>query len=152
MKEFFKEQFLFNQWANEKLLDFIDEHDLKNDRINPVFSHLTLAQVIWCDRLNNRPTPVNINEWASWPWEEIEKKNRESNQKLFEFVNGHQDDDFKEIVEFINTSGASHSKSVRQVITQVIHYANFHRGQISIIIHEDNITAPSTDYLDFENS
>ena len=149
MREFFMEQFHFNQWANEKLLDFIEENDLKNDRINPIFSHLTLAQVIWCDRLNNKPTPVEINEWASWPWEEIDEKNRKTNQVLIDFVDQHNDDDFEEIMDFVNTTGTEQSRSVRHIITQVIHYTTFHRGEIAIVIHENNITAPSTDFLDF---
>jgi len=152
MIEFFKEQFLFNQWANEKLLDFIYENDLINDRISPVFSHLTLAQVIWCDRLNHKPTPVNINEWSSWPWEEIDEKNRQTNQGLIDFVDGRTGDDFEEVINFVNTNGTDHSRSMRHILTQICHYTTFHRGQIAIVIHEDNITAPSTDFLDFESS
>ena len=150
MKNFFKEQFRFNQWANEKLLDFIEANDLKNERISPIFSHLTLAQIIWCDRLNNKPTPVNINEWASWPWEEIDEKNRRTNQDLIDFVDNHANDGFDEIIDFVNTAGTPHTRSVRHTITQIVHYTTFHRGEISIVIHEDNITAPSTDFLDFE--
>ena len=150
MKEYFRKQLQYNMWANEKLLDFIDENDLKNKRIIPIFSHLTLAQIIWCDRLNKKPTPVNINEWASWPWDEIDEKNRKSNHDLIDFVSNHTDDDFNEIVDFVNTAGTSHSRSVQHTITQVIHYTTFHRGEIAIVIHEDNITAPSTDFHDFE--
>ncbi len=148
MKEFFLVQFRFNQWANERLLDFIEQNNLKNDRINPVFSHLTLNQVLSCKRLNNYTTPVNINEWTSWPWAEIDAKNRETNEDLIDFVNAHNEN-FEEMVSFVNTSGTELLRSVRHILTHIMHHSSYHRGQIAIIIHEDNIIAPSTDFLDF---
>lgn len=150
MKTLFHEQFRYNQWANDKLLTFVADHNLKNNRINPIFSHLTLAQVIWCDRLYRKITPVNINEWATWPWEEIEEKCRRTNEVLIDFVEKHADDDFGEIIEFINTSGTPYMRSTSQILIHVAQYTNFHRGQIVALIHQDeNLITPSLDFIDF---
>lgn len=153
MKTLFEDQFRYNQWANEKLLAFIDENGLTNNRINPIFAHLTHAQVIWCDRLNNRPTQQDVNDWATWPWEEIKGKCRKTNVGLLAFVLTHANDEFREIVNFINTSGTPYSREVRQVITHVMQTTNFHRGQIVGLIHQnENLMTPSLDFIDFVNS
>jgi len=153
MKTLFEDQFRYNQWANEKLLAFIDENSLTNNRINPIFAHLTHAQVIWCDRLNNKPTSQDVNEWATWPWEEIKSKCRKTNADLLAFVLTHANDEFREIVNFINTSGTPYSREVRQVITHVMQSTNFHRGQIVGLIHQnENLMTPSLDFIDFVNS
>jgi uncharacterized damage-inducible protein DinB len=153
MKALFQEQFRYNEWANNKLLAFASEKNLTNNRINPIFSHLTLAQVIWCDRLHGKPTAQDINEWTTWPWEDIVDKCNQTNADLLAFVNDHADNDFGEKIKFINTSGTHYHRQVRQVLTHVLQYTNFHRGQIVGLIHQgENIITPSLDFIDFVNS
>jgi uncharacterized damage-inducible protein DinB len=153
MKTLFTEQFRYNQWANGKLLAFIDEKQLTNNRINPIFSHLTLAQVIWCDRLHNKPTPQGINEWATWPWDEIQEKCLATSQSLLDYVLNHSDDMFDAVIDFVNTSGTPYSRPVHQVLAHVLQYTNFHRGQIVGLIHQnENLMTPSLDFIDFVNS
>ena len=153
MKALFLEHFKYNKWANEKLLTFAAENNLTNNRINPIFSHLTLAQVIWCDRLHGNDAPQDINEWTTWPWEDIVEKCSQTNKDLISYVNNHADDDFNEEIKFINTSGTDYVRQVRQVLTHVMQYTNFHRGQIVGLIHQgENIITPSLDFIDFANS
>ena len=153
MKVLFQNQFRYNQWANEKLLAFCASNKVNNNRINPIFSHLTLAQVLWCDRLNGKPTPPETNEWTTWPWDEIVEKCNETNSLLIEYVDAHVDDEFNEEIDFINTSGTANIRKVRDVLTHVSQYTNFDRGQIVGLIHQgENIITPSLDYIDYLNS
>jgi uncharacterized damage-inducible protein DinB len=153
MKALFQEQFRYNQWANEKLLAFASENNLTNNRINPIFSHLTLAQVIWCDRLHGKPTPQDINQWTTWPWEDIVEKCNQTSADFIAFVDAHENNDFSENVEFLNTSGTTYVRQVSKVLMHVMQYGNFHRGQIVGLIHQgENLITPSLDFIDFVNS
>ncbi len=150
MKAFFHEQYKYNEWANEKLLEFVEVNNFKSNSINPIFSHLTLAQVMWRDRLKSKDTPVNINEWATWPWDEIEEKCRRSSKDLIAYVE--DPIDLEKSIEFVNTSGTKYRRSVKQILNHILYYTSFHRGQIVGIIHQkENIPTPSLDYIDYVN-
>lgn len=150
MKAFYSEQFRYNQWANERLIGFITENQLQNNRLNPIFSHLTVAQVLWVDRLHKKNVPININEWANWSWTEISKKCKDSDKALVQFVDKHPDNLYDETLEYVNSSGTPHKRTVRQVLINLLHYTSYHRGQLAAIIHQnENMATPSTEFLDY---
>jgi uncharacterized damage-inducible protein DinB len=150
MKPFFTEQFRYNQWANQRMLTFIGEHQLQNNRIHPIFAHLTLGQMTWVERLRQRNMPVNITDWANWSWLDIESNCIKSGRELISIVDSHPDDQFDEKLTYMNTSGTEHQRAVKQVLINLLHYTTYHRGQLAAIIHQnENLATPSIEFVDF---
>ncbi|MDH5399099.1 MAG: DinB family protein [Cyclobacteriaceae bacterium] len=135
MKRYYTDLFKFNEWANTRLLIFLEEEGIKDDRVLEIYSHLISAQTVWLLRIKDLPTsPFPL--WEKYKLSELRTMNEESNTNWLKFIHGHRLQTFEEMIGFYNSQGARYEHTVAQIINQVITHSAYHRGQINSRLKE----------------
>lgn len=145
----------YDQWANLKLLDHLDQmqENIFNKTLDGVFPtiaetfyHIYRANRIWFKRcLPDLALDESITEFHSID----HAKNSFSNQHglLIEAVNRH----FGELGEIVyqNQMGTTFKNEFDEVIHHLANHGTYHRGNIASMIRQCGVKGTSTDYIQF---
>lgn len=162
MHSLLSQQAKYNLWANESLIDRINEADSSTmdkkvkssfDSIRKTLGHIYDAEKIWLNRLGG-------TSLANWPSQNLELFKPElllnESQLLIDFVEKLNEQEFNKICTYENRSGEKFDQKVWEILMHVFNHSTYHRGQIITILREfGEESLPSTDlirYLGLERS
>lgn len=147
-KKYFSRLYAYNTWANEMLYAFLEEGAYQNKKIDELFSHVTVAQILWHHRITGQ-------EKAKWglfdtiPTHLLPDLNQKSNQAWQTLVEETTKPRFKESISYVDTIGDSHETVLRDIMTHVANHGTHHRGQIVGWLRAEGIAPPALDFLYF---
>ena len=148
MKEYFRELLRYNDWANQRVLITFEEHNITDDRLLSLFSHLLTAQIIWLNRIKGIPTsPFPI--WEQYKLRELRTMTMESSTNWINYLEEHQMSTFEEMIFYKNSAGRKYETTIKDIISQVINHSTYHRGQIAGALRERGIDPPGPDYITY---
>ena len=142
MKEFFKQIFEYEHWANLKVLESMICASETHQRAIEIYSHTIAAQRIWLDRINGDKTELKV-------WEVFDTKIMlellEINYTDIKKVIDNQD--FEQLIAYQNSSGQHYTTIIKQILSHLALHASYHRGQVVLLLkdHVDNL--PITDFI-----
>ncbi len=143
MKEHFLTLYHYEAWANEKVMDSIQNYSPKDQQILRLFSHILSAQTIWLQRLSFQPTIQNA--WQVLAVEECKLQMHQNHQLLLEFLeNTH---DFFQKISYKNTKGEEFTNSIYEILTHLFNHSSYHRGQIVFCLKNYTQELPVTDII-----
>lgn len=149
MKKHFREQFDYNDWANNKILISLQQAGIKKGRIINIYSHILTAQVIWLLRIRGLPTsPFPI--WEEYKINELESMSEESSTNWKNYLDEHEMETFEEMIHYSNTQDRTYESTIREIIIHVLNHSTYHRGQIAMMLREMNIEPPVTDFIAYQ--
>jgi len=137
--------FEYNLWANQKFGEILKGSAFKNPKILTFISHILNAQLIWIDRINRKASGTKV--WTEYPIESAVDQLLESSQAWLEMLEN--ESDFDRMISYQNSLGASHSSVVFDIISHVANHGTHHRGQIALLLREENIAPPASDFILF---
>jgi uncharacterized damage-inducible protein DinB len=144
MKEYFKQIFEHDYWANLKVLESMICAVETQQRAIEIFSHTIATQRIWLDRINGDKTDLKI-------WEVFETKIMlellEINYADINKVIDYQD--FGQLIAYQNSSGQHYTTIIRQILSHLALHASHHRGQVVLLLKDHVDTLPTTDFIFF---
>lgn len=142
MKEYFKQIFEHEYWANLKVLESMICASEIPQRAVEIFSHTIAAQRIWLDRINGNTTELKV-------WEVFDTKIMlellEINYNDINKVIDNQD--FEQLIAYQTTNGRYCTNTIKHILSHLALHASYHRGQIIILLKEEIDTLPATDYI-----
>jgi uncharacterized damage-inducible protein DinB len=147
-KKHFSRLYTYNAWANEMLYSYLSEGAYQNQKINELFSHITVAQIIWHHRVTRQEKP----KWSLFdtiPTHLLLELNEKSNEAWQELVANTSKSGFKEVISYVDTIGESHQTVLRDIMTHVANHGTHHRGQMVGWLRAEDIAPPALDYLYF---
>lgn len=142
MREYFKQIFEHEHWANLKVLESIICASETPQRAIEIFSHTIAAQRIWLDRINGNVTELKV-------WEVFDK---EIMLELLEInytdINKIIDtQDFEQLIAYKTTTGQHFTSTINQILSHLALHASYHRGQVVLLLKGKVETLPATDYI-----
>lgn len=142
MKEYFKQIFEHEHWANLKVLESIICASETPQRAIEIFSHTIAAQRIWLDRINGNVTELKV-------WEVFDK---EIMLELLEInyadINKIIDtQEFEQLIAYKTTTGQHFTSTINQILSHLALHASYHRGQVVLLLKGKVETLPATDYI-----
>ncbi|HWV28935.1 MAG TPA: DinB family protein [Dyadobacter sp.] len=147
MKAFFIRFFTFNNWANKVIADFISAHDIQNEQVLRIASHLAHAQRNWYFRVIGQQNDVAL--WTPLQPPAIAAQLAENGTLWLSHLSGSQDDDFHTKLAYKNMAGDPYLDNLADVLTHIVNHSTYHRGQIINLIRELGMTPPGTDFILF---
>jgi uncharacterized damage-inducible protein DinB len=150
MKDYFKQLFQYDKWANECLLDKFEHQFPLNQRIYELFSHMLSAERVWLDRVLGLPQSVAV--WAERLPEEIKEDTENYNAGWLDFIDSLAPDDFEKNVHYVNSQGNAFDMRLVDIITHVINHGTHHRGNIIILMKEEGYVLPDIDFFIYVNT
>jgi uncharacterized damage-inducible protein DinB len=142
MKEYFKQIFEHEHWANLKVLESMIGASKTQKRAIEIYSHAIAAQRIWLDRINGEKTDLKI-------WEVFETKimlelleiNYVDIKKVIENQN------FEQLIAYQNSNGQHYTTIIKQILSHLALHASYHRGQVVLLLKDHVDTLPTTDFI-----
>jgi uncharacterized damage-inducible protein DinB len=148
MKSYFLRLFRFNDWANQRLLITIKNHQVQDEKILTLMSHIISAEIIWLNRIKNLPTsPFPL--WEKYKLSELLTMNMESSNNWLNFVEANRSESFSEMIDYKNIEGKSFETLLQDIMIHVVNHGTHHRSQVSNILKEKGIDSPPLDFIVF---
>lgn len=151
MKKHFIDLLKYNDWANQRVLITLEEHEINDEEILKLYSHVLSAQIVWLNRIIDIPTsPFPL--WEVYNLRELRSMTEESARNWMNYMETHRFETFEEMIFYKNTKGKKFENTIREIISHVINHSTYHRGQIAAKISVKGLEAPVTDYIAYARS
>jgi|AntRauTorckE6833_2_1112554.scaffolds.fasta_scaffold03514_6 uncharacterized damage-inducible protein DinB len=134
----------YDEWANHRVFNAIKK---VNDsafeaEIKKLFAHLLSAQLVWMNRINNRPLPDEI--WPDLSISEMKGLLNKQPKKLKSLVSRKE-----ELIRYKNTKGDEFQNSVEEILVHLTIHGQHHRAQIASHLRKAGANPPGTDFIFF---
>lgn len=136
-------------WADGRILDALEESGTKNKDLLKLIRHVAVAEQVWLSRLQGKGSV----EYSLWEESEdltaIRTMFKENAEQYRVYIEGLEESDLNEIIDYTNQSGVSFRTSVRDILLQVLLHGQYHRGQINRALRIESIEPVQVDYITF---
>ena len=142
MKNYFKQVFEHEYWANIKVLETLISVEMPPQRAIEVFSHTIAAQRIWLDRMKGDTTELKVWEvFDSKIMLELLEINHTDLLKILD------NQDINQLIAYQNSEGGHHTSTINQILTHLALHAAYHRGQVVLLLKNQVDSLPTTDFI-----
>jgi uncharacterized damage-inducible protein DinB len=150
------ELYSYNNWANERLLEFVntlDMADFTRDMSNSFRSirdtmfHIVGAEELWLSRWLGEEGRMLLDASTFLDVQSI--KDRWCNHKshINNFVSSLTDDHLTKIISYKNLKGIEYSLELWKQMLHTVNHSTQHRGQIVTMGRQLNLQPPSLDLI-----
>ncbi|MFC5702771.1 DinB family protein [Cohnella faecalis] len=136
-------------WADERILDALKESGTKDKDLLKLVRHVAAAERVWLSRLQGKGSaPYSL-------WEEAEDLTairtmfEENAEQYRVYIEGLEESELDEMVDYANQSGVPFRTSVRDILSQVLLHGQYHRGQINRGLRIESAEPAQVDYITF---
>lgn len=150
MRNYFIKLFDFNYWANNIIIDFLNQNKIADQKILNIMSHIAHAQHNWYFRVVNQQQDIPV--WSIISMEKLTSTLAANGGLWNEFVKGLNEEILAKPLEYRNMQGDPYLNALEDVLAHVVNHSTYHRGQVIFLIREAGIVPPSTDYIRFARS
>jgi len=137
-----KSQLEYNHWANECFIEKIQSFSIGN--AHEIMGHILSVQSLWLDRINVEPFRYGI--WERIPVDQWRKLNNDNYQRSLSIL---EHKALEDMVAYEDHKGVFCVKWMKDIFTHVSMHGAYHRGQLAILLRQNNHSPPITDYSDF---
>jgi uncharacterized damage-inducible protein DinB len=145
MHEYFLRLFTFNNWANQLTCLSVIKHQLKDEKITALLSHLVHAQSNWYKRITEKQADQPV--WSLVELFQIPLLLEQNGNLWLEYLKEREDDFFRKSIPYTNMAGQPYLNTVQDILVHVVNHATYHRGQVIGRIRELGCVPPATDYI-----
>jgi len=142
MKEYFKQVFEHEHWANLKVLESMIGATEISQRIIEIFSHTIAAQRIWLDRINGNKTELKV--WEVFDTNIMLELLEINYSDILKVINNQ---DFERLITYQTSNGRHFTSTINQILSHLALHASYHRGQVVLLLKGKVDTLPTTDYI-----
>ncbi|HBF20847.1 MAG: damage-inducible protein DinB [Owenweeksia sp.] len=132
----------YNFWANDQFILRLKEQDALPDSIHRQVSHLLSAHRIWLHRVNGRGTLPSV--WGEVDLSSWEGINIELYNETTDLVKSNALD---RVISYRNSKGELFEDPLRAILFHVINHSTHHRAQIALLMRQNQILPPVSDYI-----
>lgn len=148
VKQYLLDLFGYNDWANLKLLETIQQLPDKEEAVL-LFSHLITAQNKWINRIT-RHSEDQLLSWSApvFALEELGNQWRESTDQWLELLRAEDEKSLQRQITFTRAAdGKLMAVKLIDIVLQLNYHSIHHRAQINKLISKQGVTPPATDYI-----
>lgn len=144
IREFFEQQFIFNDWANWRLISFLSEQ--KSEKSQRILAHILITEKEYFERFYGKDS-TGFNFWQSLSIEECGRLAQENFENYRNLLRNFDNEGLEHSVEYKTSEGIACQSKFRELLTQVLFHSAHHRGNIMLKIREEGFQPPAIDYI-----
>ncbi len=135
-------------WANQRILETMQNMEDENQEVSRLFSHILFAEKVWITRLRE------LNSSGIPIWSEVDIKVcaelvMQNEESITTFLTNLSDTDLDKLISYKNSKGKEYKNSVRDVLTHVAMHGQYHRGQINSRLRAEGFEPVNIDFITF---
>ena len=149
LKNHLNDQFTYNHHANGQFIEQLEaSSESVPERVHELFGHILNAHGIWLARIAGKQNQ------APMPWDEVAPdKYSELNEVMLLATRKLLDEgNINRKITYKSTSGTEYFNTVKEILSHVILHSMHHRAQIAILLRQQDIDPPASDYIFFRRS
>ena len=152
------ELYSYNNWANEKLLEFVgtlDLGDFNRDLLNSFSSirdtvvHILGAEELWLSRWMGEEGRVLLDASTFPDVKSVNNRWSVHRPNINSFVSSMTDDHLTRFISYKNLKGIAYSLELWKQMLHMINHSSYHRGQIITMCRQLNLQPPSLDLISY---
>ncbi|CAN7507601.1 DUF664 domain-containing protein [Paenibacillus sp. LjRoot153] len=136
-------------WADGRIVDALEESETKNKDLVKLVRHVAVAERVWLSRLQCKGS----TQYSLWEEAEdltaIRTMFEENAEQYRVYIEGLQESELDEMIDYANQSGVPFRTSVRDILLQVLLHGQYHRGQINRALRIESAEPVQVDYITF---
>ncbi|GAB3162887.1 hypothetical protein GCM10027291_01490 [Telluribacter humicola] len=150
MKDQLKDWFSYNHEANERFMEILTRGEGVPDKPLSLLSHILNAHQIWLDRI------YTTGSTSRKPWQQIERvdlaaTNNEVYQQTGVYLQAERFGmGLQRPITYSNTQGVRFENTIQEIYMHILFHSAYHRGQIALLLREQGIDPPLSDYIFFK--
>lgn len=136
-------------WADGRILDALEESETKNKDLLKLVRHVAVAERVWLSRLQGKGS----GQYSLWEeaedLTEIRTMFEENAEQYRVYIEGLEESELDEMIDYANLSGVPFRTSVRDILSQILLHGQYHRGQINQALRIESAEPAQVDYITF---
>ncbi|HKJ30202.1 MAG TPA: DinB family protein [Balneolales bacterium] len=145
MIQYFTRLFRYDRWANEKIIDALNNVDPRDEKMDQLMSHIFVIEEMWFERIVNGSSQIRpVDTLSRNLWLDKSQVLSENYRNLLKNVDEIELDRKR---TYKNTKGTTHHFPLRDLLGHVINHSTHHRAQIAFRLRELRYEPPATDYI-----
>lgn len=154
-RDFILEQYEYHHWAADRVLEAVGalSADLLDDEWGGSFKsgrallrHVVGVEFLWCERWNGR-SPKALPEYpATWSGRDYLREWKKIRAEQLEFLGRLTRDLLQGELTYLNIKGERWTYRLSDLLIHVVNHGTYHRGQLTHLLRDVALAAPSTDY------
>jgi uncharacterized damage-inducible protein DinB len=147
MKDHLIDSFVFNDYANKKMLNKISGLPEKEECVK-FFSHIINSQNKWMARILRQNHAPQMSWWDPvYALEQLEQEWSESLQAWINFLRNKTEEQIFSDIEFIGYDGSEWKARLVDIALQLNYHSIHHRAQMQMLIRQQGIEPDFIDYI-----
>ena len=154
-RDFVLDHFAYHHWASDRTLESVaalsvDQLDepwggsFKSGRA--LVRHVVGVEFLWCERWNGR-SPKGLPEYpATWSGRDYLKEWKKIRAEQSEYLSRLSRDMLLGELTYLNIKGERWTYHLSEVLIHIVNHGTYHRGQLTHLLRDMGLAAPSTDY------
>jgi len=138
---FFDDILRYSHWANKAYAQVLQGLPPEQE-VHRLFCHLLNAQIIWMERVKGVPPSLGV--WQEHPPEQYEALNQKALGASLQQLDETPPD---KIVAYRNSDGDKFLNSFGEILFHLVNHASYHRAQIAVLLKQQGLQPPPSDYI-----
>lgn len=131
----------YHHEANALFFHFMEQHEVSSE-VYSFMSHVLNAQIIWLDRIEQKPTQVGVWDIHSLPG--LKDMDEKEHARAKRILDRHK---LSERCFYHNSKQIGFENTIGQIMLHVYNHGTHHRGQVALLIRQMGLTPPASDYI-----
>lgn len=142
----FESLFDYDRWANRRLVEVMKNAGPVPPRAPNLLMHLLRAQDVWHKRIEDG-NHADVELWIEASLEDCAERVEKTDHRWQDLIGALSDGDLDKDVSYKNSEGTAFETPLREVLSHVVNHGTHHRGQIALVLRENGVAPPPTDYI-----
>ena len=143
--QYFSDIAKYNQWANTKVIGWMDQltDEQWNQSLVSSFPsiaetvlHIVAAEQVWCDRLEKKENPIWLPDTFIGDRNSILRLWENSSQILIDFIVKIHEDHLQSPIHYKRINGEAFTQPVYEILSHVFNHSTYHRGQLVTMLRQ----------------
>ncbi len=147
MKAYFQKLYLYNEWANNRVLKALKGQQVADSKILEIMGHVVAAQLLWLHRVKHLPPP-DVKLWGLYSLEEIASMSDSACKQWLQFVA--ERDTFNEELSYLNYKGEPYTNNVETIMIHLVNHSSYHRAQVALLLRQKGYEPVNTDFITYD--
>lgn len=138
--------FRYEFWADREALAALSRAgDRAPPRALAIMNHVLAAAHLWLTRLTGEK--IKIDVWPSLSVAQMEERINTLSAVWQLWIAGAKSSDLDRDITYVNSLGESWTSKVRDIITHIPIHAAYHRGQVAVLLGQNQQKPAYTDFI-----
>jgi len=147
MKKYFLKLYQYNAWANQRVLNCLNQQNVHHEKILSLMGHVAVAETLWFHRIKGLQVP-DLKLWGNYSLDEIEAMMTKADHQWLEFIE--ETENFDRELSYTNYTGNPYTNNVETIMIHTVNHASYHRAQVAMLLRQNNFEPINTDFITYD--